>query len=106
MIVAEYETRHNRLTVKGHAGAAPKGEDLICAGVTTLVEALNVALEDLDKRGWLASGEARLEEGEAYFQAYGDQGAKEVVHGVFLNTVSGLRWLEANFPDYVRVNIS
>lgn len=105
MIVAEYETRHNRLTVKGHAGAAPKGEDLICAGVTTLVEALNVALDDLDKRGWLASGEARLEEGEAFFQARGDQGANEIVRGVFLNTVSGLRWLEANFPDYIRVNI-
>lgn len=105
MIVAEYETKHNRLTVKGHAGAAPKGEDLICAGVTTLVEALNVALEDLDKRGWLASGEARMEEGEAYFQAYGNEKAKMAVHGAFLSTVSGLRWLEANFPDYIRVNI-
>lgn len=105
MIVAEYETRHNRLTVKGHAGAAPKGEDLICAGVTTLVEALNVALDDLDKRGWLASGEARLEEGEAFFQAYGKEGCKQAVHGAFLTAVSGLRWLEANFPDYIRVKI-
>lgn len=105
MIVAEYETKHNRLTVKGHAGAAKKGEDLICAGVTTLVEALNVALDDLDKRGWLEAGEAKMADGEALFQAYGKEGYKMAVHGAFLTAVSGLRWLAANYPEYVNINI-
>lgn len=105
MIKAVFETKHNKLTVTGHAGAAEKGQDLICAGATTLVEGLNVALEEMDRRGWLADGESKLEDGAAYFQAYGKENYKMAVHGAFLTAVSGLRWLAANFPEYVQVNI-
>lgn len=105
MITAEFDTKYNKLTVTGHAGAAEKGQDLICAGVTTLVEALNVALDEMDQRGWLADGEAKLADGAAFFQAYGKEECKMAVHGVFLTAVSGLRWLAANYPEYVCINI-
>lgn len=105
MVTAEYDTKHNKLTVTGHAGAAEKGQDLICAGVTTLVEALNVTLDEMGKRGWLADGEVKLADGSAYFQAFGEEGSKMAVHGAFLAAVSGLRWLAANYPEYVQINI-
>lgn len=32
----------NRIIVKGHANAAPKGEDIVCAAVSALVQNLSV----------------------------------------------------------------
>lgn len=37
MIEAVYDLKAQRLTVKGHAGYAEKGKDIVCAGVSTLV---------------------------------------------------------------------
>ena len=31
-----YEPKKFRLSMNGHAGAAPKGQDLVCAGLSTL----------------------------------------------------------------------
>ena len=36
----------NRLTVEGHAGYAPKGQDIVCAAVSALVYALIGTLEE------------------------------------------------------------
>ena len=35
------------LTVTGHANYAPKGEDIVCAGVSALVSTLELSLLDL-----------------------------------------------------------
>lgn len=40
------ECRHT-ITIKGHAGYAPIGEDIVCAGVSTLAYTLIARLEDL-----------------------------------------------------------
>ena len=37
---------HQRVTVHGHAGYAPRGEDIVCAAVSALVYALIGALEE------------------------------------------------------------
>lgn len=105
MVTAEFDSKHSRLAVKGHAGVAPKGEDLICAGVTALVEGLNVALEEMDTRGLLAGGDAKLEEGEAVFQAFGKEGYEMAVFGAMLTAASGLRWMAENFPEFVEMKI-
>ena len=38
----------NRLTVLGHAGYAPRGQDVVCAAASALVYALAGTLEDAD----------------------------------------------------------
>lgn len=40
MIEAVYDSEALTLTVSGHAGYAPKGQDIVCAGVSTLVYTL------------------------------------------------------------------
>lgn len=37
---------YHRVTVQGHAGYAPKGEDIVCAAVSALTYALIGALEE------------------------------------------------------------
>ena len=41
--------RENSLTIDGHAGYAEKGKDIVCAGVTSLVQTLVESIEDLTK---------------------------------------------------------
>ena len=41
-----YEEKRHHIRIEGHAGAAPKGEDLVCAGVSALGFALLLAVED------------------------------------------------------------
>lgn len=36
-----------KITVTGHAGCAPSGQDVVCAGVSVLVETLAASLEEL-----------------------------------------------------------
>lgn len=37
----------DRLSIAGHAGMAPKGEDIVCAAVSALGQALIVGLRDI-----------------------------------------------------------
>ena len=39
--------RNDGLTITGHAGFAPIGQDIVCAGVSTLVQTLIQSIEDL-----------------------------------------------------------
>ena len=41
--------RENSLTIDSHAGYAEKGKDIVCAGVTSLVQTLVKSIEDLTK---------------------------------------------------------
>ncbi len=38
----------NRLTLRGHADFAPRGQDIVCAAVSALIYALVAALEEKD----------------------------------------------------------
>ncbi len=74
------------LVLKGHAGAAPKGEDLVCAAVSVLTETL---------RATLFPKESILEEGFAAFRF-----AEPCPEAEFV--CRGLRLLEKAYPDCIR----
>lgn len=51
----------HRLRVQGHAGTAPKGEDLVCAACSALVYATAQRLNELEKpTGQLLEGDVDL----------------------------------------------
>lgn len=43
----EVTVRSDHITVTGHAGYAPPGRDIVCAGVSTLVQVLIKSIQDL-----------------------------------------------------------
>ena len=43
-----------KLTVRGHADTAPKGQDLLCAAVSSLVLTAGETVRLLEKEGYLA----------------------------------------------------
>jgi uncharacterized protein YsxB (DUF464 family) len=57
MITAEFirdrEKRTLTMTVRGHAGTAPAGEDLVCAGASTAAYAYAECVEQMAAAGYL-----------------------------------------------------
>lgn len=63
MPVIEIFIRDNGITITGHSGYAPPGQDIICAAVSTLVQTLICSIEKLtiDKIEYsLQSGNAEI----------------------------------------------
>lgn len=84
-----------RLTVSGHAGQADPGFDIVCAGVSALVETLRVGLEQV------APGGARctVAPGRAVFDMAAEASAAQ--RAVVDTIVAGLRDLAGSYPQFV-----
>lgn len=101
MVRATYtidDSRHT-LSVKGHAGYAEYGKDIVCAGVSSLVQALI---------GWLEEHYDRAENisidtqgGEVVISAEGDAD----ISAVFQMTAIGLEQIADCYSNNVEMNI-
>lgn len=84
------------LTVTGHAGYAPPGRDIVCAGVSALLQTLIASLEELtqDKITYtLQPGLAQVR-----YEELSEAGAL-LVGSFFI----GVRLMAEAYPQYVRV---
>ncbi len=91
----EVSVRKDGIVVSGHAGYAPAGSDIVCAGVTALTQELIRSMEGLtDDRI-----ETDIGSGIASIQ-YGDlsEKGKLLIDSFFI----GICMIAKEFPDYVR----
>ena len=84
------------LEVRGHAGYAPKGEDIVCAGVSTLWGTLLAALDAEERSG---NGSVSVRDCIVAFRPAEDRADK-------IEDIVGVRWrgfllLAASYADYV-----
>lgn len=78
-------------TVRGHAGAAPKGEDLICAAATILARALGETVKG-DKY-------LRIQDGEFVLRC--EPTAENMA---YFNVIDkGFVLLEKQYPEYIKI---
>lgn len=82
-----------QLRLRGHAGTAPKGEDLVCAAVTALVYAL--AQYVLDN-----GGQAALESGAADIRIHT---VTKETQGAFTAILTGLHLLAREYPQSITI---
>lgn len=90
-MISIYED-NDRLVISGHAGAAPKGEDLVCAAVTILIHSLNAMIADEPIEVELAEGKYTLR-GKGSVRA---QTALEMA-------MCGLKLLAEHYPECVKI---
>lgn len=88
--------REDGVTVSGHAGFAGVGKDIICAGVTSLTQALIKSLNDLTEdeiEGEMSPGRADIK--------YRDlsEAGKLLVDSFFI----GICLIADEFPEHVRI---
>ena len=107
MILSKFYTAADgslHMKTAGHAGAAPKGQDLVCAGVSTLAETLAQAVERLYYQGMLRRcPRVELEEGRAEIIAQPKARFYKEAAMVFWTVQNGMGALAAGFPGNVKL---
>ena len=89
----------HELTIRGHAGYAEHGKDIICAGVSAIVYAL---------LGWIEQHEDELteledvivEDGQVFIACAGNDN----VNTAFQVAMTGLQMMAGAHPDYVYID--
>lgn len=85
------------LSVTGHAKAAPYGQDIVCAGVSVLVQTFERSAREFTTDKTSAS----LEEGDAMI-TWPRAPTKEL-RVLIDSAVLGLTWLAETYPEYISV---
>lgn len=101
MITASYERdgdSHN-LSVSGHARYSPKGQDIVCAGVSAIVYALIGWLENCIEDTKFVSIDERG--GEVIISAQGDDN----VATAFYMSAIGIEQIANTYPAHVTIDI-
>lgn len=92
-----------RLTAAGHAGAAPKGQDIVCAAVSALVQTLAAwVTEDPGQR--LCQKRVELEEGRTTVEASAKGENMKALLERFDLVGEGLALIAEGYPDFVQYN--
>lgn len=101
MVRAKYTVDENThtLTVLGHANYAEYGKDIVCAGVSALVQALIGWLEENSWKAECISVDPKY--GEVIISCEGG----EELAAVFNMASLGLEQLAYSYPDHVQIDI-
>ena len=92
------------MTLKGHANAAPKGEDLVCASATMLAYTVAQAVQFLDEQGMLKKKpKISLKEGSATIIATPTEEGYAMVLHTFWVAQCGIHVLQHNYPQNVQL---
>ena len=108
MIVAKFYQKNRdgsiHMNLKGHAQAAPKGEDLICASATMLAYTVAQAVTFMFEQGMLKKKpKIFIKNGEAVIVATPqDESRAEVLH-TFWVAQCGIHVLVHNYPQNVKL---
>ena len=92
------------LVASGHAGGGPKGQDIICAGVSALTQALLFTIQDAEKRGRCAL-EWSIDEdsGELKIKVRPYSGYYVEIRAYFRVIMTGLKHIAKVYPENIKI---
>lgn len=102
MVIITYDCGKFELTAQGHAGAAPAGEDLVCAAATMLVRTFAENAKLMDKSGIVSGVQIELEGGNAHVLCRPAKKYRAVARAVLQAVCIGFELLEQEYPEHVR----
>lgn len=92
----EVDAHPGRITINGHAGYAEAGKDIVCAGVTVLVENLIDSIESLTED--VIQYEISPGRVDIHYKDLSEEG-KLLVDSFFL----GISGISQDFPEHVKI---
>ena len=105
MITARFYVKKDKsihMTIRGHADAAPKGEDLVCCAATTIAYTVAQAVQFIhEQNGLIKKPKIRLREGSATIIATPTEEMYAQVLNVFWVGQCGCHVLARNYPKHV-----
>jgi len=105
MIEVKYNRVYNCLKVKGHAGSAPAGEDLVCSAASILVHTLAANMGHLEQARFAVQGTADIQDGFAKISCKAVRGYESIVANTFQTVCVGFEILAQKFPEYISFKI-
>lgn len=105
MIQVKYHRFYNKVTVEGHAGTAPKGEDLVCSAASILVHTLSANVGNMVKAGIAVHPVSDIRDGYAKISVRAVRGHENTVASIFQAVAVGFEILEDKFPEYISFKI-
>ena len=101
MVQVVYNRTYHRVTVNGHAGSAPYGEDLVCAAVSGLVYALDANIRRLQSMGVVRDVVITAESGKAEIACKCRRKHEATVTLIYDAICLGFSELEEEYPQYI-----
>lgn len=105
MVKITWYRPQNRVTVVGHANAAPKGEDLVCAAVSALTYTLAANALELKQEGVVKCETVTLKEGHSEVQIYPKRIFKRRAERAISAVCLGFELLARQYPEHVAYTI-
>lgn len=105
MIEVKYNRFYNRLTVHGHAGSAPVGEDLVCSAASILVHTLDANVENMERAGVINKSVTVIKDGFAKIDCIPARGFEKTVEATFQSVCVGFEILADKFPEFISYKI-
>ena len=90
-----------KVTASGHAGFAPRGQDIVCAGVSTLLAAAAETAARMNRDGLLEECTVRLEPGNAEIAMEPTPEGRAKAEVVMEMLRAGAALLEDEYGQYV-----
>ena len=91
---------------EGHAGYAPRGGDIVCAGISALCTALLRRLEEMSLTGMVRIARCDVTDGALELRVETDEDDKMsalLLNDTFAVVLAGLSALEEEYEDYVEI---
>lgn len=101
MIRVDYYPRGHRITIKGHAGSAEPGKDLICCAASAYAHALQYNIEFLANKGWMEDVWIRMDPGNADIACLPIPEKRNLTTFLINSLCMGFFLLEADHPEHV-----
>ena len=101
MTAVTYEPQGWHLRIEGHAGAAPAGEDLVCAAVSALGWTLIACVSDdpgFRSAVYLCENKAIMD-----VRCDPEDRKQDEAAAIYKTIMTGLRRLGEQYPDHVRI---
>lgn len=106
MIKATFEEKDNKLTLtlKGHAGQANIGYDIVCASCSILAYTVAQLVKVAEAQGDLKTvPKVKLESGDAIISCEPVGEAYNGLYAAYMFAVTGYNLLAHNYPQYVEL---
>lgn len=106
MIKVQYSQKQHKLRIKGHAGFAQKGEDIICAAASMIFYNLAQVLMEYNREKTMTKPVEMKYGDVSVIRAYPKTGIEPWVDHDFYYALTGFRLLANQYPEHVDVVIT
>ncbi len=90
------------ITLDGHSDYGTKGNDIVCAGVSTLVCNFINCIKDEEADGRIKLRKSIIRDGYVHFEIEIFDFAKQRVEGIIESFIKGLYMLSDEYPQHVK----